>query len=767
MNKDQQDIIDKLIGSNSSGCDESADTNAEHGFQKNARWGTFVKRVKAKHPTFKETPKMEKLFNGLRNKVTQDAVDDINIWIKWNKATIDNPKVITNSCKWFLDELFEQWKDDKICYLDKDNRQFVMREVALQTDAPPAAANDKEETSEIKIEYSDDKDAAPTAAPPASPIVKSPAPEFTSSKNMPANKKVVPKTPAVADDTNEQTAKSVRFETPTPKSQKQVAHYTSRNYLKTLSYEDQILVLESCKSYLEDHKTTSKTYIKLYESTISKLEAAGTLSPTLVNAYTNYNKMVDTQDDIIKMYESSIAEQKSKLEELKARRKSLIEQRESSKVEVPKVADDAATDKPMTVSELDTNDDGKLDIKDLSVTQEQYERELGIIDSEIKELTATISDLDSKLESAKNAVTPEAIDDVIGDKVEQPKPKKKEVPVNNPKSPITTSKKKAKPTTDDAPGNDANAPVDTAKPERDNPQGYDSNVIKDKELRRRLQGSEDILNKNIELATSYFDYKEYKDFSDLKYKTLQNKDQIINNPQAKQAKLIYLAVSKYMEHLGQLRDYGVINAATFRQEKQRIIDHLNERYFKLGNEFGFRLYPGKLNSLAIEIKDLDGKKFEYRVKKNYVNQNAPNKDTFFQYNMADIFSIIEEFMNEDTDFKFKLSTHAKNAIESIINKSVEGFKKEAEDKGFVVHHAIAHGTDIEYSSLIKLIEKYINSRKNSHIKMKFQLPLDAKTKIVEVIKKEQQHYSHGLSEYYNDLNQKSSNILARIGSLRF
>ena len=67
----------------------------------------------------------------------------------------------------------------------------------------------------------------------------------------------------------------------------------------------------------------------------------------------------------------------------------------------------------------------------------------------------------------------------------------------------------------------------------------------------------------------------------------------------------------------------------FRKLKQEIINKINERYFGDNNEYGFKVYNKKSNKGAIEIKDLEDSKQKRRVKKNYVNQNAPNKFSFF------------------------------------------------------------------------------------------------------------------------------------------
>ena len=123
--------------------------------------------------------------------------------------------------------------------------------------------------------------------------------------------------------------------------------------------------------------------------------------------------------------------------------------------------------------------------------------------------------------------------------------------------------------------------------------------------------------------------------------------------------------------------------------------------------------------------------------------------------MRDIYSIIEEYL------EIKLSVHAKSLIESIVNTSVDRYVKTANRTGQIAYHTISHGISSGTNEdVIKLIEKYINSKRNIHIKMKFEFDSDARSKLMEVIQKE-------VSRNSNDYKQKSKNIISFIDNLEF
>ena len=262
-----------------------------------------------------------------------------------------------------------------------------------------------------------------------------------------------------------------------------------------------------------------------------------------------------------------------------------------------------------------------------------------------------------------------------------------------------------------------------------------------------LIDSEKQLFKNIELALSYKYNKEYQDNNLLQFKRMSGHIDEIDKPSKKLKTLVHQQIAKHIEMLKS----KYFNRDEFAKHKQEIIDKINDRYFGENNIYGFKVYNKDRYSKSFEIKSLKDGKNKYRAKKNYVNQNAPNKYSFFVYNMRDIYSIIEEYL------EIKLSVHAKSLIESIVNTSVDRYVKHANRTGQIAYHTISHGKN---EDVIKLIEKYINSKRNIHIKMKFEFDSDARSKLMEVIQKE-------VSRNSNDYKQKSKNIISFIDNLEF
>ena len=271
-----------------------------------------------------------------------------------------------------------------------------------------------------------------------------------------------------------------------------------------------------------------------------------------------------------------------------------------------------------------------------------------------------------------------------------------------------------------------------------------------------LPNKEQELFKNIELALSYKNNKEYQDNNVLEFKGVNGKKYEPEKPSEKLKALVHQQIAKYMEYL-KSKEIS-LSIDEFRKLKQEIIDKINERYFGDNNEYGFKVYNKKTNSKSFELKDLEDSKQKRRVKKNYVNQNAPNKFSFFVYNMKDIYSIIEEY------FEISLSIHSKTLIESIIRTSVDKYVRIANKTGQISYHTISHGVINEappaIADIIKLIEKYINSKRNIHIKSKFEFDSDSRSKLMEIINKE-------INRNKNDFKQKSKNIISFIDHLKF
>ena len=270
-----------------------------------------------------------------------------------------------------------------------------------------------------------------------------------------------------------------------------------------------------------------------------------------------------------------------------------------------------------------------------------------------------------------------------------------------------------------------------------------------------LSAKEQELFKNIELALSYKYNKEYQDNNVLEFKHKSGKIYEHEKPAKKLKALVHQQIADYIEELH--NKYGY-NSSEFRKLKQETIDKINKRYFGENNEYGFKVYNKDTNNKSFEIKDLEDSKQKRRVKKNYVNQNAVNKFSFFVYNMKDIYSIIEEYL------EINLSIHSKTLIESIIRISVDKYVKNANKTGQISYHTISHGIindeAMPADAIINLIEKYINSKRNIHIKSKFEFDSDSRSKLMEIINKE-------INRNKNDFKQKSKNIISFIDHLKF
>ena len=262
--------------------------------------------------------------------------------------------------------------------------------------------------------------------------------------------------------------------------------------------------------------------------------------------------------------------------------------------------------------------------------------------------------------------------------------------------------------------------------------------------------NEDQLFKNIELALSYKDNPEYMDKTIFEYMGQNGQVDPFWKPSDKLRRLVHQQIAKYMKALHKAYESNISEYIT---RKNEIIDKINKRYFRDNNEFGWVVYGDKENNRNFEIKDLGSGKLERRAYKQYVNQDAPNKFTFFVYNMKDIYSIIEEY------YEINLSVNSKHLIESIVHTSVDNYIKSAKTSGQVSYRSFrfSHGIN---DDIIKLIEKYINSKRNIHIKIKFEFDSDARSKLMEIINRE-------IDRNQNDYGQKSKNIMSYINSLKF
>ena len=186
----------------------------------------------------------------------------------------------------------------------------------------------------------------------------------------------------------------------------------------------------------------------------------------------------------------------------------------------------------------------------------------------------------------------------------------------------------------------------------------------------------------------------------------------------------------------------------FKEKRKEIIQMVNDRYFGGNSEHKFKIYP---TAKGFRMVDTEAPKQKRRVEKGYMNQNAPNKDVFFTYRMEDIYNIIEDYFN------IKLSVPIKESIESIVRSNVDDYMKNASESGQVTTAPIAHGKDTR--DVVTLIEQYINSKRNIHIKVPFRFKLESRSSLNELINRE-------IRRYRNDSKQSSKSILSFIDSFR-
>lgn len=484
----------------------------------------------------------------------------------------------------------------------------------------------------------------------------------------------------------------------------------TKETLSSLSTEDRDFALSSIKMFIDSKKDSKLTKMKSkYNSMIDMYKSSGLVSPELTKY--DIKSKADSQfvDEHVRKLEDTVVQLEEAKKEQIERLEKLKKQREEKQKNIKKIDNSTIEAGHVDAEQLDTNNDGVLNQNDLTTDEANEET-----------LNSLIQELERSIQETENSIT-------------QLKPELQ----------ASTMSKLASQTIGKREDEDEII-LDDEEEER-------KNVIAE-----TLSSNEKRLYKDIELALSYFENPEFRNYTELTFKD-QNKETFrhIDEPRKKQLKLVQLAISKYMAALREMKKQGTMTTDEAKEAKKSIIDKLKERYFKVGNEFAISLSgrEGKDN-FSFDLKEVQSAKDKRRAAKNYVNQNAPNKDTFFIYNLSDVYSIIHDFCGVE------LSAHSKGLIEGIVNHAVERFKREAEDSGYVAHHTIAHGVSESLHKLVKLIEKYINSRRNMHIKMKFSFSSDEREKLIDVVKKE-------ISTREFSENSKSSNLLGRIASLRF
>ena len=480
--------------------------------------------------------------------------------------------------------------------------------------------------------------------------------------------------------------------------------------LTPLSTEDRDFALSSIKMFIDSKKDSKLTKMKSkYNSMIDMYKSSGLISPELTKY--DIKSKADSQfvDEHVRKLEDTVVQLEEAKKEQIERLEKLKKQREEKLKNIKKIDNSTIEAGHVDAEQLDTNNDGVLNQNDLTTDE-----------ASVETLNSLIQELERSIQETENSIT-------------QLKPELQ----------ASTMSKLANQTIGKREDEDEII-LDEYEEER-------KNVIAE-----TLSSNEKRLYKDIELAISYFENPEFRNYTELTFKD-QNKETFrpLDEPRKKQLKLVQLAIAKYMAALKEMKKQGTMTTDEAKEAKKSIIDKLKERYFKVGNEFAISL-SGREGSdnFSFDLKEVQSAKDKRRAAKNYVNQNAPNKDTFFIYNLSDVYSIIHDFCGVE------LSAHSKGLIEGIVNHAVERFKREAEDSGYVAHHTIAHGVSESLHKLVKLIEKYINSRRNMHIKMKFSFSSDEREKLIDVVKKE-------ISTREFSENSKSSNLLGRIASLRF
>lgn len=491
-------------------------------------------------------------------------------------------------------------------------------------------------------------------------------------------------------------------------SDSKVRNLLKKESLDKLTTDERDSVLESIKMFIDSRKSKVSGLKTKFNSAIDMYHSSGLISPTLSkyemqtknSATKNFNAHLSNLESTLNMLEAQKADQMKRLEQLK-------KQREDRHKNVNDIENSQLEAGHVDASQLDDDNDKTLDIHDLNTDKANDET----LNSLIQELERSLQETEHSIAAAKSELEG------------------------------TTNAQLASQTIG----------------ERED--SFEIILDDEEEERKRavhesLTLNEKVLYKDIELALSFFENPEFRNYSEFTFKDHNSKrSRAISDPRKKQLKLIQLAIAKYMGGLKQMNKSGALSADEARAAKRDIFDKLKQRYFRAGNEFAISLSDRPNDGFSFDVKEVQTAKEKNRAARNYVNQNAPNKDTFFIYNLSDVYSIISEL------FDIELSEHAKGLIEGIVNRAVERFKREADDNGYVAHHTISHGLNTTLHKFVKLIEKYINSRRNVHIKAKFHFSSDEREKLIEVVKRE-------ISRHEFSENTKSSKLLSRISSMR-
>lgn len=197
-------------------------------------------------------------------------------------------------------------------------------------------------------------------------------------------------------------------------------------------------------------------------------------------------------------------------------------------------------------------------------------------------------------------------------------------------------------------------------------------------------------------------------------------------------------------YLARIKDEDGIDA--MEKEKGDIIALFNNRFFNDG-KYGIRLGTGGRGAYIKNTK-ITLKKDRRDEDKNLATTEHENLDSFFTYDIKDIYDMIEGYVSREEKSRFHLSVKAKEQIEAIVRSEINHMDKTVD---------ITHG--ISNTKICEMIEDYINSKRNPRITTPFRLSSASRKKIEDIMRVE----VHDLSLKNN---RSSRSIIGRINGLR-
>ena len=187
------------------------------------------------------------------------------------------------------------------------------------------------------------------------------------------------------------------------------------------------------------------------------------------------------------------------------------------------------------------------------------------------------------------------------------------------------------------------------------------------------------------------------------------------HPDMKQTDKQKLIVDKFKDALGDKYSTQVSNAGY-----KFFKEFCKKRLAELGYTIEF-----KATGYIDKVHSPEAKKEEYREKKGQGGDMVGNINTFFSYDINEIYTIIERFVKKFTGIKLKLSEEAKSNIYSIIENEVKFLRD--------MKHGLEDAQKISKSMdvLCTEIDNYIESRKKRSVIGKSNLSDDDKLKYLK------------------------------------